>query len=77
MTSRSKQLHWGQPPWKIDFQPGAISFPVSVDFAVVGAGFTGLSAAAELRRLDPSRSVAVFEAKSVGAGSSGYTGGWF
>ena len=49
--------------------------PGSVDFAVVGAGFTGLSAAAELRRLDPSKTVAVFEAESVGARSSGLTGG--
>jgi len=75
MTKGSKQLYWGQPPWKIDFRPTAISLPGRVDFAVVGAGFTGLSAAAELRRLDPSKTVAVFEAESVGARSSGYTGG--
>ena len=75
MTNGSKQPHWGQPPWEIDFHPPAISLPGSVDFAVVGAGFTGLSAAAELRRLDPSKTVAVFEAESVGARSSGHTGG--
>ena len=74
MTNRSKP-YWGQPPWKIDFHPSAIAMPGSVDFAVVGAGFTGLSAAAELRRLDPSKTVAVFEAESVGARSSGLTGG--
>lgn len=75
MTNGSKQPYWGQPPWRIDFHPPAISLPASVDFAVVGAGFTGLSAAAELRRLDPSKTVAVFEAESVGARSSGHTGG--
>jgi glycine/D-amino acid oxidase-like deaminating enzyme len=75
MTNGSKQLHWGQPPWKIDFHAAAIPLPGTVDFAVVGAGFTGLSAAAELRRLDPNKTVAVFEAASVGARSSGHTGG--
>ena len=75
MANRPKQFYWGQPPWKIDFHAPAISLPESVDFAVVGAGFTGLSAAAELRRLDPSKTVAVFEAESVGARSSGHTGG--
>ena len=46
-----------------------------MDFAVVGGGFTGLAAAACLRRLAPGRTVAVFEAARLGAGSSGHTGG--
>jgi glycine/D-amino acid oxidase-like deaminating enzyme len=75
VTNRSPDLKWGQTPWKIDFQPQARPLPEVVDFAVVGAGFTGLAAAAELKRLDPSRSVAVLEAESVGARSSGHTGG--
>ncbi|HEV2315871.1 MAG TPA: FAD-binding oxidoreductase [Candidatus Acidoferrales bacterium] len=49
--------------------------PQEVDFAIVGGGFTGLSAAAWLRHLDPQKSVALFEAESVGAGASGRTGG--
>jgi glycine/D-amino acid oxidase-like deaminating enzyme len=49
--------------------------PAAVDFAVVGGGFTGLSAAAWLKRLAPEKSVALFEAGQFGAGSSGYTGG--
>src|SRR5579864_8202505 len=49
--------------------------PQEVDFAIVGGGFTGLSAAACLRRLDPQKSVALFEAESIGAGASGRTGG--
>jgi len=73
--TNSSQPHWGEAPWTIDYHPPAISLPGSMDFAVVGAGFTGLSAAAELRRLDPSMTVAVFEAESVGARSSGHTGG--
>jgi glycine/D-amino acid oxidase-like deaminating enzyme len=49
--------------------------PGEVDFAVVGGGFTGLAAAAWLRRLAPEKSVAVFEGDQVGAGASGHTGG--
>ncbi len=49
--------------------------PSYVDIAVVGAGFSGLSAAANLKRLDPDKTVAVFEAEAIGARSSGHTGG--
>src|SRR5208282_3278375 len=66
---------WGQHPWKIDFHPPARRLPREVDFAIVGGGFTGLAAAAWLRRLAPRVRVAVFEAASIGAGSSGHTGG--
>ncbi len=66
---------WGAPPWHIDFTVRSMPVPQSVDFAVVGGGFTGLAAAAWLRRLAPGKSVAVFEAASIGAGASGRTGG--
>lgn len=66
---------WGQPPWTIDFRPASRAVPAAVDFAVVGGGFTGLSAASWLRRLAPEKSVALFEAETLGAGSSGHTGG--
>lgn len=67
--------HWGTPPWPIDFKPRGGPLPSSVDFAVVGGGFTGLAAAAWLKRLAPEKSVAVLEAFSLGAGASGRTGG--
>lgn len=67
--------NWGTPPWTIDFRPARRPLPQRVDFAVVGGGFAGLAAAAWLRRLAPEQSVAVFEARSIGAGSSGHTGG--
>ncbi len=66
---------WGRPPWKIDFRPSSRGLPTEVDYAIVGAGFTGLAAAAWLRHVAPGKSVAVFEARRIGAGSSGYTGG--
>jgi glycine/D-amino acid oxidase-like deaminating enzyme len=49
--------------------------PSEVDFAIVGGGFSGLSAAARLRQVKPDKTTAVFEADCVGAGSSGHTGG--
>jgi glycine/D-amino acid oxidase-like deaminating enzyme len=66
---------WGIPPWSIDFQPAVSALPDEVDFAVVGGGFSGLSAAAWLRCLDPRKTVAMLEAESIGAGSSGHSGG--
>ncbi len=66
---------WGSPPWKIYFRPPQRPLPAHVDFAVIGAGFTGLAAAAWLRRLAPEKSVAVLEAARIGAGASGRTGG--
>ena len=75
MPGSTRKTHWGEPPWRIDFRPAARPIPTEVDFAVVGGGFTGLSAAAWLRRFEPSKSVALFESAQIGAGSSGHTGG--
>jgi glycine/D-amino acid oxidase-like deaminating enzyme len=71
----SRPIRWGETPWTIDFVPEKASLPVQVDVAVVGGGFSGLSAAANLKHLDPTKSVALFEAESIGARSSGHTGG--
>ncbi len=75
MTRAVRHPQWGNPPWSIDFEPARTRMPTEADFAVVGGGFAGLSAAAWLTRLAPDRTVAVFEANSIGAGSSGHTGG--
>jgi glycine/D-amino acid oxidase-like deaminating enzyme len=66
---------WGNPPWQIDFRAAPGALPAEVDFAIVGGGFSGLSAAARLRQLEPAKTTAVLEADGVGAGSSGHTGG--
>ena len=76
----SKPAHaWGDSPWTIDFRsvPGASAaeLPAQVDVAIIGGGFTGLAAAAWLRRIAPETSVALFEAETIGAGASGRTGG--
>jgi len=66
---------WGVPPWAIDFRPKPCVLRDQVDLAIVGGGFTGLSAAAWLRKLAPEKSVLVLEASSIGEGASGRTGG--
>ncbi len=66
---------WGAPPWTVDFRPAPHALPDDVDFAVIGGGFTGLSAAAWLGQLAPGRSVVVLESSSLGEGASGRTGG--
>ena len=75
LSNQGREPHWGQPPWTIDFHPAPHPIPAEIDFAVVGGGFTGLAAAAQLRRMAPEKSVALFESASIGAASSGHTGG--
>jgi glycine/D-amino acid oxidase-like deaminating enzyme len=72
---RRKAHPWGAPPWTVDFRPAPRALPDHVDFAIVGGGFTGLSAAAWLRKFAPGRSVLVLESASLGEGASGRTGG--
>lgn len=75
-VKKSRHL-WGEPPWTIHFKPknSARELPRVADFVVIGGGFTGLAAAAWLRRLAPQQSVVLLESEHVGAGASGRTGG--
>jgi glycine/D-amino acid oxidase-like deaminating enzyme len=75
VANTSNAPSWGQTPWVIDFHPQRAPLPEAVDIAVIGGGFTGLSAAAAIRSLNPEKTVAVLEAETIGARSSGYTGG--
>lgn len=75
MTRAVSPPRWGNSPWSIHFQPSPASFPDETDFAIVGGGFSGLSAAAWLRQFAPEKTVVLFESASIGAGSSGHTGG--
>jgi glycine/D-amino acid oxidase-like deaminating enzyme len=67
--------NWGKTPWKIAFRANTGSLPDGVDVAIVGGGFTGLAAAAMVKRLDRHTSVLLVEAGRVGNGASGRTGG--
>jgi glycine/D-amino acid oxidase-like deaminating enzyme len=71
----SRHKNWGNRPWVVDFHAAKRTLPAAVDFAVVGGGFTGLAAAAWLKKLAPDKAVALFEAGQFGGGSSGHTGG--
>ncbi|MGH9758768.1 MAG: NAD(P)/FAD-dependent oxidoreductase, partial [Candidatus Acidiferrales bacterium] len=75
MPSIDPHPRWGRTPWQIDFSPRAAEIPGTADIAVIGGGFTGLAAAAWLRRIAPEKSVVLLEAGRIGAGASGRTGG--
>ncbi len=64
---------WGEPPWQVEFALPPTVPPAHAEVAVIGGGFTGLSAAWHLARrgLRP----VVLEAATIGAGASGRTGG--
>ena len=72
---KKKRGNWGKTPWKIDFRAKTKSLPKRVDIAIVGGGFTGLTASAMVKRLVPEKSVLLLEAERVGNGASGRTGG--
>jgi glycine/D-amino acid oxidase-like deaminating enzyme len=70
-----RKPNWGETPWKITFRSERMALPEHVDFAIVGGGFAGLSAATWLARLAPKKTVLLLEAARVGNGASGRTGG--
>jgi len=53
----------------------ALARDLEADVAIVGAGFTGLSAAHYIRNREPSKRVVVLEARGCGNGASGRNGG--
>ena len=72
---RPSTSNWGAPPWKISFRSKLTRLPEHVDFAIIGGGFTGLAVAALLKRAAPTKSILLLEAKQLGNGASGRTGG--
>ena len=67
--------NWGKTPWTIDFHAKRRSLPDHADVVIVGGGFTGLTAAAMVKRMAPQKTVVLLEAEKVGNGASGRTGG--
>jgi len=53
----------------------ALEHNIQVDVAIIGGGFTGLSAAWHLAQARPDLNIALFEARGVGHGASGRNGG--
>ena len=54
----------------------ALSGDIKVDVAIIGGGFTGLSAAYHLKADEPGLNVAVLEAETAGFGASGRNAGF-
>jgi len=69
----SQPAAWGESPWRVALELERPPLPAHCEVAVVGAGFTGLTAAYTLARRGAN--VAVFEAAELGSGASGRTGG--
>ncbi|NCD35315.1 MAG: FAD-binding oxidoreductase [Spartobacteria bacterium] len=63
--------------WAKDMKPAnaALNRNIEVDVAIIGGGYTGLSAAYHLMKYNPALNVVVLEAKQVGSGASGRHGG--
>ena len=60
-----------------EYEPGAaLDGPIEVDVAIVGGGFTGLSAAHHLKRAAPEMKIALLEGQVIGFGASGRNGGF-
>ena len=68
-TNRSYWARSQSPP-----QNPPLKEDIAVDVAVLGGGFTGLSAAYYIRSISPHKRVAVLEAKGCGNGASGRNG---
>ena len=66
---------WFDQVGPVEPRPG-LDADLSVDVAIVGAGFTGLWTAYYLSELDPTLRIAVLEAETAGFGASGRNGGW-
>ena len=73
MKSESVRSLWWQTAAPSP-QTARLASDITVDVAIVGGGFTGLTAALHLA--ERGRSVAVFEAEHLGAGASGLNGGF-
>jgi glycine/D-amino acid oxidase-like deaminating enzyme len=66
---------WLDDPARPDLRPD-LDGDLTVDLAVVGGGFTGLWAALLAAEANPGRSIALFEAGTVGWAASGRNGGF-
>ena len=71
MEFEANGSYWArmQPP-----QNPPLANDISADVAVLGGGFTGLSAAYYIRKISPNKRVVLLEAKGCGNGASGRNG---
>jgi glycine/D-amino acid oxidase-like deaminating enzyme len=78
--ARSTPCHTGPAAWNAILPAQGTATPLegkaTADFAVIGAGFAGLSAARRLTQLDPGARIAVLEAGRVAEGAAGRNSGF-
>lgn len=72
---RRLSFWWDSLPEPVAPRP-PLDGDVSVDVAIIGAGFTGLWTAYYLATTAPGTSIALLEAEVAGYGASGRNGGW-
>ena len=79
-TARQTPLHKGPAAWSaiLPGQPAPVVLEAdqTVDFALIGGGFAGLSAARRLQQLNPGARIAVLEANRLAEGASGRNSGF-
>ncbi|HSX75916.1 MAG TPA: FAD-binding oxidoreductase [Shinella sp.] len=80
IEARRLPVHRGPAAWSaiLPDQPPPIRLEddLSVDVAIVGAGFAGLSAARRLRQIDPGLRIVVLDAGRLAEGASGRNSGF-
>lgn len=71
------RLDKNQSMWNMDTVPRnpRLATDINADIAVIGAGYTGLSAAYHIKKLKPDENVVVLESEFAGHGASGRNGG--
>lgn len=79
-TARRTPVHRGPAAWSAILPaqdpPDELTADATVDFAIIGAGFAGLSAARRLLQLSPGVKIAVLEAGRVAEGATGRNSGF-
>ena len=74
-TAEAETCHWTAS--RIDRLPYApLKGDLKCDVAIIGGGYTGLSAAYHLKTASPDLDVAIFEAEAAGYGASGRNAGF-
>lgn len=80
LTARRTPVHRGPAGWSAILPgqpaPEVLDHDLTADFAVVGGGFAGLSAARRLQQLNPQALVVVLEAARVAEGAAGRNSGF-
>lgn len=80
LAARRVPVHRGPAAWSAILPgqpaPEALAGKVTADFAVVGGGFAGLSAARRLAQLNPGATIVVLEAGRLAEGASGRNSGF-